>query len=591
MKAKILAICPYEALRDMIVAAVRDRDDIELVSMLGDISEGEKLIDRVRSVTESYDIIISRGGTCRMLRPLVSVPVLEIKSSGFDILRVVRLMKSYTGKFAIVGYPSTMDSARLINDLMEIQTDIFTYTSHAEAEECIRTLRDMKYDLVVGGVTTVLLARALGMNSILIPSGVESVRDTLDEAVRLCAMTEWLTSENRLLKAALTDESRQVMIYDRHLKPVYCSSGSDSHLDRLLDHPARTALEKGSVSLLSSEKSGFRQLKARCIKENGQKYVLASAMPCHSIKSGPGTWIRTKGMLESDSSSFNALYTCSDSVRKLVAQAEIYAGSRSPVLIFGEEGSGKTSLVSHMHAASPACSNTLVVIDVPSGNRDHWHHLLESPDSPLYQLGCEICLNNVQETPAYIRQPLMDYLRSAVDSASNRLYFTWTRKAGEQTGADSLEALLVDELGAVSLAMPPLRERRDDIPGFASIIINECNVRYGKQIFGITDDALQLLKSFPWPHNFIHLKQLFREAVLLTDGSLISANTVKDLLQKIPVTSASASTYQLDLNKTLEEINDDIIKIVLQEENFNYTRIAARLGISRSSLWRKTRNK
>ena len=76
---------------------------------------------------------------------------------------------------------------------------------------------------------------------------------------------------------------------------------------------------------------------------------------------------------------------------------------------------------------------------------------------------------------------------------------------------------------------------------------------------------------------------------MLSAGSQITTASVQNLLASIRSTPGQNASGALNLNQTLDEINQDVIQIVLREENFNYTRTAARLGISRSSLWRKTR--
>ena len=107
--------------------------------------------------------------------------------------------------------------------------------------------------------------------------------------------------------------------------------------------------------------------------------------------------------------------------------------------------------------------------------------------------------------------------------------------------------------------------------------------------FGTEEGVLPLLQACDWPFNFIQFRQLVRDAVMLSAGSQITTASVQNLLASIRSTPGQNAFGALNLNQTLDEINQDVIQIVLREENFNYTRTAARLGISRSSLWRKTR--
>lgn len=98
-------------------------------------------------------------------------------------------------------------------------------------------------------------------------------------------------------------------------------------------------------------------------------------------------------------------------------------------------------------------------------------------------------------------------------------------------------------MAAFPLVLPSLNQRKEDIPSLVSIFLSELTPKYGKQVLGLNQEA-RMLKS-------------------------------------------ELKTNLIDLNKTLEEINQDFIEFVLSEENYNYSKSAKRLGISRSTLWRK----
>ena len=109
---RILAIAPYESMRNLIVNLCADRPEIQLTALVGDLEEGAKLVQTIPS--EDYDIIISRGGTAEIIRTVTSIPVIDISLSSYDVLSTIRLVENYPGKSAIVAYPSISKMARLI---------------------------------------------------------------------------------------------------------------------------------------------------------------------------------------------------------------------------------------------------------------------------------------------------------------------------------------------------------------------------------------------------------------------------------------------------------------------------------------------
>ena len=104
MKTRILAIAPYQGLKEMINEAISDRDDLEMTIRIGDLANG---LEIVRSYDlDDFDIIISRGGTAKMISANITIPVVEIEISVYDILRAIKLAENYSNRFAIIGYPA-----------------------------------------------------------------------------------------------------------------------------------------------------------------------------------------------------------------------------------------------------------------------------------------------------------------------------------------------------------------------------------------------------------------------------------------------------------------------------------------------------
>ena len=101
---RILVIAPYESMKNILLNICKDRPEIHLTVMVGDLSEGARLVQEIRE--DEYDIVVSRGGTAEILRTVVSIPVVEIQLSSYDILSSLKLAESYTGQYALVAYPN-----------------------------------------------------------------------------------------------------------------------------------------------------------------------------------------------------------------------------------------------------------------------------------------------------------------------------------------------------------------------------------------------------------------------------------------------------------------------------------------------------
>ena len=136
-----------------------------------------------------------------------------------------------------------------------------------------------------------------------------------------------------------------------------------------------------------------------------------------------------------------------------------------------------------------------------------------------------------------------------------------------------------------SIFISPLRDQPEEIRSFASHFLNCYNSQYVKHLLGFREDAIELLYKHPWYMNIEELRQTIKKLVMACDANYISADAVNQVLLSLPNYTLDAAP--IDLTKTLDEIELDIIKHVLINENMSHSQAAARLGISRSTLWRK----
>ena len=86
---RILVIAPYESMKNILLFICKDRPEVRLTVMVGDLGEGARLVQEIDE--EEFDIVISRGGTAEVLRSVVSIPVVEIQLSSYDVLSALKL--------------------------------------------------------------------------------------------------------------------------------------------------------------------------------------------------------------------------------------------------------------------------------------------------------------------------------------------------------------------------------------------------------------------------------------------------------------------------------------------------------------------
>jgi DNA-binding NtrC family response regulator len=139
-------------------------------------------------------------------------------------------------------------------------------------------------------------------------------------------------------------------------------------------------------------------------------------------------------------------------------------------------------------------------------------------------------------------------------------------------------------LAGTILSLPSLRDRTEDIESLTLLLIGELNIKLGKQIVGIRPQAVEELKRLKWNGNLNELKRFIQESMVLANGPFLE---YKDVKRATVIKERAEISAHIDLNGTLEEIERKIIRKVWREEGMNQTKTAQRLGINRTTLWRK----
>jgi PAS domain S-box-containing protein len=132
------------------------------------------------------------------------------------------------------------------------------------------------------------------------------------------------------------------------------------------------------------------------------------------------------------------------------------------------------------------------------------------------------------------------------------------------------------------LALPPLRERREDIPVLAQHFIDRFNRIKGRDVTGLSRDALAAFMDHDWPGNIREMENAIEHAFILCHGGLIELNHLPE-----PLSSAAASSGSILTGATLEEIEARVIRDALERNRGRKLATARELGIHKTTLWRK----
>jgi DNA-binding NtrC family response regulator len=317
---------------------------------------------------------------------------------------------------------------------------------------------------------------------------------------------------------------------------------------------------------------------------------------------------------------FESMIGAAPTFRKALAVAAKAARGHGPALIEGESGSGKEMLIRAMHAASPRAKMPLRIVNIGGTQANSIESVLFGHEKGAFpgafdrQVGalqhCDgatLALDEIDRLPVGVQERLLESLRrSDVRPIGVRHSFRIDVRVIAASNVPLKE--LVDEglflpdlyeaLSAVSVTLPPLRERIGDIPALSRHFLTRIGEQPGLRELGITDGALALLAAYDWPGNVRQLQAVLFRAAVFCDGDALTAEDFPQLLNILgPTQSTNSSTPQASSGvmlytadghlRPLDEIEADVIRLAIGLYRGRMTEVARRLGIGRSTLYRK----
>lgn len=142
-------------------------------------------------------------------------------------------------------------------------------------------------------------------------------------------------------------------------------------------------------------------------------------------------------------------------------------------------------------------------------------------------------------------------------------------------------------LNVVEIALPPLRDRKEDIPLFINYFIKEFSERNEKAIAGVSKDVLEILNGYEWPGNIRELMNVMEHLVVTDNGGMIQKSSVPEYLLAKARKKLLSREYPLDLTKAIQELEKENIYKALRLTQSNKTKAAKMLNIPRGTLYHK----
>lgn len=316
---------------------------------------------------------------------------------------------------------------------------------------------------------------------------------------------------------------------------------------------------------------------------------------------------------------FDAMIGAAPAFRTALAVAAKAARGHGPVLIEGESGTGKEMLVRAMQAASPRAKAPFRLVNIGAipGNSVEsalfGHEKGSFPGAFDRHVGAlqhadggTLALDEIDRLPIQVQQRLLESIQKGdvrpIGARHSfridvRLIAASNLPLKELATSGHFLPELLAAISGTTVHLPPLRDRAGDIPALARHFLARIGEQPGLRPLGITDGALSLLSAYDWPGNVRQLQAVLFRAAVFCESDALTADDFPQLSDLLGEGGASQSPvqegvgvmlYAADGNlRPLEEIEADVIRLAIGHYRGRMTEVARRLGIGRSTLYRK----
>lgn len=311
--------------------------------------------------------------------------------------------------------------------------------------------------------------------------------------------------------------------------------------------------------------------------------------------------------------SFDEMIGTSEELKSVIRQALKVARFDASVLITGESGTGKELIARGIHAYSPRKTRALVVVNCASIP----HNLLESEffgfskgaftgaESNKTGLlkeadGSTLFLDEIGELPMELQAKLLRVLQdgelrplgsNVTEKIDVRILAATAKDLHQEVEKGTFRRDLYFRLNVVELTIPPLRERRSDIPLLVDFFINQYKTKMNSTTCRASQDTNKLFLQFQWPGNIRELKNVIEHAMIYCEGEEITPDDLPAKFMTISSTGCSpvdAQTFSLKEGKI--QMERELIQKALKETNGNKSQAAVILELSYPSLLAKIKD-
>lgn len=604
------------------------REDELDIDILKVIKTSDSVYEARQAVEQGAEVVLARGVQAAFIRQYTNIPVAELTLTGQEIgLMIASAKKKVPDKkcpqIALIGFKNMFSDTTYADELFDIRLKFYDITAIEQAAEKVDLAIQEGADVLLGGDTVNALAAQKGITAQFIDSTEESIRSAIGVAKKMILTAEAEKNFTAQFETVLDNSYNGILEIDENKEIMIVNRAGEELFHKKASQLEGTALEKVIPELeqryIDDVLSGKRDSFMTSVYVAGVPMMLTAAPIQYEnkIRGAIISLYRNASVRKNDADELHSYYLkgyvahahfsdiriTGKEMEYCVELSKMYALSKNPVLICGEDGTDKEKLAQCIHNNSSYKAGPFVAVNCSGmteqmqvdrlfGNPDAEDESMKKGALAIGDHGT-IVISEIEKLSLLCQYRLYRAIRydSLIQNDLERSQ-TLDNRIIAITGADLYQYVeqgrfrqdLYYLLNSLTVEIPPLRKRPQDIRA----IVEDCRVRFTKRYARfpkIAEDAMEALAGFGWQGNEIQLESFCERLFLTSPKKTITSDYVYFLLDTLyPVKeriSEDGTTviYQHPEAARLTEL--------LEKHQGNRSAVAKELGISTTTLWRR----
>ena len=599
----------------------------------------EEAMARVKALhaLRPIDVVVAAGSNGGYLRQHLDMPVVLVKVGGFDLMQALTRAKRLSSRVGLVTYEGMAPDMAPFSELFELAVEQRSYRTEDEALSCVQELKNLGMTVLVGSGMVADLADQMGLTGVFLYSS-DAVREALDDAVEVARASRIELAKRERLNTILAQLSDGVIAVDQQeriqtLNPAMAQLLGvlpAQWLGRRLSELSPDLSLQGTLRLATQELEKIERVKGKALIVNRmpiieQGVLTGAVLSCQDPISiqRVDRHIRTRIKPNAPGTRYqlDQFLGQSPAIERIRQLARSCAGSQATVLLVGESGTGKELIAQGIHMASDrrelpfvavncaAVSESLLESELFGHEEGAFTGARRGGKIGLFEAAHKgtIFLDEVGEMPVSLQTRLLRVLQErevlrvgAIEPTPvNVRVIAATHRdlmAHVERGLFRLD--LFYRLNILRIDIPPLRERLDDLLPIALALHRQVCARLKIDIERtrpLIDALVEQAAHHEWPGNVRELENIVERMMAYgeaTQGRMTreaAQGFVRATAPELFTSSSSvptAASPPLLKSRQVDSERADILR-VLAECGGDRARASERLGISRTTLWRK----